>query len=636
MAIEKMHFVNIAGPLNQIDNFVVNTIVPYNVQLLNAFSILDTVKGLYPFSDPNPYSPLLKRIESSLIDESISDMENYSNDEDIDLATIESQVDELEKEISDLLEKKKLLIEDIKEENLIRKQISLVKNIDFEIDKLFKMKYMKFRFGKVPKTSFDKLQLYAENLDVVMLKVYEEEEDVYLMYFMPRSAKENMDSLFASLYFERIRLAEEIKGCPKEALEKIDKDILDLEYKLDVVQEEITIFHKKNNDKIIQLYYHLNRLNQVFDVRKHAVHSKEAFYLTGWIADGELESFMDKIKGSRGVSCIVEDDDAVKKTTPPTKLKNARFFKPFEAIVSMYGTPSYTEIDPTIYVGITYLLMFGMMFGDVGQGLVLATLSYIFYRKSKNSLGILGIYLGVTSSFFGLFYGSIFGNEEFLRHHLSFIPMINPMESKMIVLGGAVVFGIVLILSAMGINIINHYKNKKYGRLFLDRNGVVGLVFYIALLYYTATLFTSADVSLLYILGLMVVPLIIIFFAHPLENLIEGKKNIFPEDKSGFFIESFFEILETILAILSNTISFMRVGAFALNHVGFFLAFRMLSTMVGGAGSIFITILGNVLIIFLEGLIVAIQGLRLEYYELFSRFFNGDGQPFKPFAITKQ
>jgi V/A-type H+-transporting ATPase subunit I len=92
-------------------------------------------------------------------------------------------------------------------------------------------------------------------------------------------------------------------------------------------------------------------------------------------------------------------------------------------------------------------------------------------------------------------------------------------------------------------------------------------------------------------------------------------------------------MIETLLSILSNTMSFMRVGAFALNHVGFFMAFHALADIVGGTGSIVVMFFGNILIIALEGLIVAIQGLRLEYYELFSKFFEGNGTEFKPFKI---
>jgi V/A-type H+-transporting ATPase subunit I len=185
----------------------------------------------------------------------------------------------------------------------------------------------------------------------------------------------------------------------------------------------------------------------------------------------------------------------------------------------------------------------------------------------------------------------------------------------------------------MVINIINLSKNKNYGKLLFDRNGIAGLVFYLALLYFAMAKLIKLDITLWVVVLLIILPLILIFLAHPLENLIKHKKHILPEDKTGFFIESFFELVETILAILSNTISFMRVGAFALNHVGFFLAFHMLADMVGGAGSTIVMIFGNILIICLEGLIVAIQGLRLEYYELFSRFFKGEGIQFKPFII---
>lgn len=636
MAIEKMHFVNIAGPILDIDTFVVNSIVPYDIQLVNAFSILDSVKGLYPFTEQNPYTPLIKKMEDLFNVNKKVNTTYELDDNSISISTIEPEIDSLNKEIEDLRNRKEKIQEEIKSKRQIRKQIIPIRNIDFEINKLFDLDYMKFRFGKMPKDSFEKLKQYVENLEVIVLKVFEEEEDIFLIYFMPRMAKENIDSLFASLYFTRIRLSDEIKGYPKETLVQIDNDIAGLEKELQEIDEKINKFYEKNNDRLAVLYRFLRKLDQVFDVRRYAVHSKEAFYLTGWIPESKLSRFMETVKNSRGVTCIVEDDDAIKKTTPPTKLKNMKFFKPFEEIVSMYGTPSYNEIDPTAYVGITYLLMFGLMFGDVGQGLVIALLGYMLFRKTGNILGKLAIYLGFCSAFFGVFYGSVFGNEELLRHNLSFIPMINPMESKMVVLGGTVGFGVLLILSAMIINIINQYKNKKYGKLFFDRNGFAGLIFYLALLYVAIATLTKMDVSVIFVVGLIILPLILILLAHPLENLLEHKKHILPEDKTGFFIESIFEMLETLLAILSNTISFMRVGAFALNHVGFFLAFHMLADMVGGAGSTIVMIFGNILIICLEGLIVAIQGLRLEYYELFSRFFNGEGLEFKPFIINKQ
>ena len=118
-------------------------------------------------------------------------------------------------------------------------------------------------------------------------------------------------------------------------------------------------------------------------------------------------------------------------------------------------------------------------------------------------------------------------------------------------------------------------------------------------------------------------------FKENLVRLMEKKKKSKNEEKNSL-IEKIFEIIEMLLSVMSNTISFVRLAAFAINHVGLCMAVFILSDMVSGAGSIAIVIFGNALVIVLEGLIVAIQVLRLEYYELFSRFYSGDGREYKP------
>jgi len=299
----------------------------------------------------------------------------------------------------------------------------------------------------------------------------------------------------------------------------------------------------------------------------------------------------------------------------------------------MYGTPSYKELDPTTFVGITYLLFFGLMFGDVGQGLVIAAFSYLMFKKTKLPLIKLGIYLGVTSMISGMFYGSLFGNEEVLRELFPFIPMVNPMDQKLPILLVTIALGVVLLIIAMIFGIMNSYKKEQLGKMLFDRSGIAGLILYLTIIGIVISFIFNSNPSPIVIVLLITIPLSVIFFAHPLENWLEKSEHIFPDDKGGFFIEAFFELVETLLAIISNSVSFMRVGAFALNHVGFFMAFHALSDIVGGTGSLFVMIFGNILIIVLEGLIVAIQGLRLEYYELFSRFYEGEGIEFKPFKI---
>ena len=134
---------------------------------------------------------------------------------------------------------------------------------------------------------------------------------------------------------------------------------------------------------------------------------------------------------------------------------------------------------------------------------------------------------------------------------------------------------------------------------------------------------------LLYVL--ILISVILLVFKQPISNKIKKEERLYEENASSYYIESGFNLFETFLSIISNTISFIRVGAFALNHVGLFIAFHTLATMIGSTGgNIAMFFLGNIIIIGLEGLVVFIQGLRLFYYELFSKYYTGDGVLFTP------
>lgn len=634
-----MHFVNIAGPIKILDTFVIQNVVPHEIQLVNAYNILDSVKGISKFTDVNPYQGLVEKVK--LLGEVAGVTFEYDENAPVTIMPtylLEPEIDGYERQLETIRHISEMLREDLDYKTQLRRQIIPIQNLEIEVDKLFEFDYMKFRFGSMPKDSFEKLFDYIAELDVIVYEVSSDEDNIFLVYFTPRSQQENIDSLFASIYFKRIRLSDDIHGYPKEALAQLNEEIEELTSRIVELEEQMKTYVQTHIHRIQELYTFVAQLDSVFDVRKLAVRSKEAFYLTGWIAGDELDALTEDIALEPSVTCIIEEDDAIKSSKPPTKLKNPRIFKPFESLIKMYGTPSYNEFDPTVFIAIVYLLLFGSMFGDVGQGIVISFIGFLIYKKSKSSLGKIMIYLGGSSFLFGFVYGSVFGDEHILSEMLGYKP-INPMEVTMEILLVTVGCGVVLILIAMGISIKNSYNQHKIGKLLFDRNGVAGLVFYLTVLGIVLASVMKVKVSPLLVIFFIIAPLILIFLAHPLTNLIEGKKRFLPKDKGGFFIESIFELIETLLAFLSNTVSFMRVGAFALNHVGFFLAFHMLSDMVtesvGSAGGVMVMILGNIVIIMLEGLIVGIQGMRLAYYELFSRFYEGDGVDFKPFSIKK-
>ncbi|WP_105615566.1 V-type ATP synthase subunit I [Vallitalea okinawensis] len=637
MAVEKMRFINIVGPKNSLDEFVSTCLVKRDIELVNSMSILDDVKGITPYIVENPYTHLLKSAKEALaklgIEVNEKDLDLYNENCISDLEMTEDYMDEVNKKLKEWDDYRKQVEKDLDKKRKIKKQLLLLQDLDVEIDKFFHFNFIKFRFGSLPKYNFDKLDHYTENVDVIVIEVFQEEDQVYIMYFSPEESHEKVDSLFSSLYFHRIFISGEVEGHPKEALIKVENDITVLERKLEDLAKMVSNYATDHVEQLKKIYYSANKYYQVFHVRKYAAHSKEIFCLHGWISESELEDFRDELDKSSTISYVVEEPEDVPKLKPPTKLKNNPIFRPFQELVNMYGTPSYNEFDPTPFVAITYMLFFGMMFGDVGQGFILALLGYSAFKKSGIMLGKVIMMTGFSSMIFGLVYGSIFGIEEI--GHTRIPHLITPMEDQYLILGIGIGIGVLLIIIAMLINIYNALRNKNYGKVLFDKNGVVGLVFYLALLGVVGGIVANYQFysNPLYIILFLIVPIIILFFSHPLMKYVNHAKDVFPKEKGGFIVEAFFEVVEILLSILSNTLSFVRIGAFALNHVGLFMAVKTLGEMTGEIGGIIIFIVGNIIIIGLEGLIVFIQGLRLEYYEMFSRFYEGDGREINPFKI---
>ena len=214
---------------------------------------------------------------------------------------------------------------------------------------------------------------------------------------------------------------------------------------------------------------------------------------------------------------------------------------------------------------------------------------------------------------------------------MSDIPLVGSLNTVFIV---AIGIGCAVILFSMVLNIINRVKSNEYGEALFDTNGVAGIVFYASAVSVVLLFLTKQIVLAFGILIIMfVIPLLLIFFKEPLTHLIEKKAKIFPDEKGMFFVQGFFELFEVLLSYFSNTLSFVRVGAFAISHAAMMEVVLLLSGATGDSSSInwIGIILGNIFVCTMEGLIVGIQVLRLEYYELFSRFYKGLGRAFMPY-----
>ena len=374
-----------------------------------------------------------------------------------------------------------------------------------------------------------------------------------------------------------------------------------------------------------------------FELRSKVSVMKNNFIMVGFVPEKESEEFSETIRKISGVSVDIRPPDSDSNLQIPVKLKNNRFTNPFSLFVEMYGLPAYDGFNPTALVAVTYTILFGIMFGDLGQGLVISVLGSILYKKTGNKLCAVIARIGLSSAFFGLIFGSVFGFEHVLDpmyRALGFEEKpFEAMENVSVVLGAAIAIGVVLILISIIINIVTTFKKKEYDQALFGNNGVAGLVFYSAVLYAAVNLliFQKNIFTPLFIIFLVVLPLVIMLLREPLGCMVSGK-NFKSEGVGDFIASNFFEVFEFLLGYVTNTLSFVRIGGFVLSHAAMMSVVMLLSEMFQGASPV-IVVLGNIFVIGMEGMLSGIQVLRLEFYEIFSRCYDGDGKPFEPVSV---
>lgn len=625
MAVKKMNLINIVGLLKDYEYVLQNFVMSHNIHLENAMSALENAKNLKPFESINPYSDKFK--ELSELTNAFPEIKSRTVKGTVSEKNIEDTVNAVKKIKSDYQSECNAIDNEIEITRRLITQLEPLRGIDFDISSMFDFNFVKVSYGKMPKESYKKLNTYLSDIEAFFIKGYENKDFVWGLCFAPSSSEDKINRIFSSLYFEKIDFAERVNGVPDEAIENLKKELADLEQKKESSKQKLFDYINNNIDTLTLYYKKICMLYKISEIKKYGVHSETSFYIVGWADDDEVKKLEHEAKKIPQLVVLSEPaSEAPKHIKPPTLLKNNFAFKPFEFFVKMYGLPSYGEIDPTPVVAITYMLMFGIMFGDVGQGLVLSIAGFLLYKLKKIDLGAIAGFAGIFSIIFGFLYGSLFGYEDVIKATL-----IRPMENIMTMLGAAIALGVVIIVAAMILNVASSVKKRQFGRALFSQNGFAGLIFYLAIIVGIILMFVKGITvfTAVYNIIFIVIPLLMIFLQEPLTRLIAREKQLISGSKGEFVLESFFELFEILLSFVTNTISFVRVGAFALNHVGMMSVVFIFAKMASGAGSIAVVVIGNIFVMCLEGLIVGIQVLRLEFYEIFSRFYDGDGKEFK-------
>ena len=642
MPLSKMKLVNIVGDLNDIDE-VVSALGSTGVfQPDDASEYFSDSESLIPISSSDEFSPMLDKLRELITDAGIRpELISSESYDSADITAVREYIAALDEAIGSLARERDEISTDLEEcKQTIVKTRRFV-GLDIDIEKITECEYIVTRFGKLPADSYKKLSSYSDNPYVAFFPCSHDNRYYWGVYAAPLEESEKIDRIFSRLYFEPVDIGN-ISGTPQQYLESQNARYTELRKKLHSVNEELIHNVREHKQELLGLFTALCKHHSYQSIKNHACKYNRSFVLVGWIPAEHEGTVRKALKPVERVEMTFTDAKDEAEHSPPVRLRNRFFFRPFEYYTQMYGLPGSNEPDPSWFIALTYTLLFGIMFADVGQGIMLLIAALYMYRKMKMPLGALLIPCSISSTVFGFIFGSVFGFEEVLTPvHMALFgtdgKLMDVLEGSttMMLIYSAVGIGVVLLIIAMLLNIISSFRRGDTGGALFGVNGLAGLIFYTSLLagLVLSLVFNINIMNTAYILLLIFLPLLLIFFREPLSKLIKGEENIFGGSVGSFIVDNLFEMFEVALSYVTNTMSFLRVGAFILVHAGMMKVVFVLAGMFSPVGYVITVIVGNILVMALEALLVGIQVLRLEYYELFSRFYIGDGRKYEPVTV---
>ncbi|MEG1125682.1 MAG: V-type ATPase 116kDa subunit family protein [Oscillospiraceae bacterium] len=635
MGIAKMKYINVYGPEEQLSNTL------QTLAGLECFHPDESGSEQYRVNIANNrYEPLLIKANGLLEDLGARPYKDPLQINDYHTADVDAYLEKFAAEVARRMARTAEIEAQMSLYSQARVQLYHLTGLTSSVDDLFSCTFLKVRFGRLPKDSYKKLSYYEDKH--FTFTVYDFDGDFYWgVYFAPTNNSDEVDSIFSSLYFERIWVPDFVHGKPQDALDEIAKKEAELTIELTELKKAGNIATAEEVDKIRSMQHWLYNRNQLFSMKHCATLFNHTFYVGGFVPLDDYERVTTALSAVSSIKFSEQHDNEDLPISPPIKLKNNRLVRPFELYVSMYGLPCNGDIDPTWFVALTYSIMFGIMFGDVGQGIIIMIAGYIMQRFKGMALGGILERAGFCSIIFGFVYGSVFGFEEALNPVYHMLGMAGkPIEvfgSINLILISSVAMGAFIVICAITMGIVSKFRRGKKGEVLFSPNGVAGLVFYVSIIATALDMlvFHIGFVKMPFIIICLIIPIFLMYFWEPLAHFVDTGKLIL-NNPGELLLNGFFEMFDTLLSYITNTLSFLRVGGFVLCHAGMMSVVFTLANMVGPVAYVPVVIIGNLFVICLEGLIVGIQALRLEFYEVFSRFFEADAVPFTPLTLKNK
>jgi V/A-type H+-transporting ATPase subunit I len=563
--------------------------------------------------------------------------------EEMTFETAQSNLAGFESKAQALVSRREIAMRRLAELDNAAPQVEGLCGVNVPLDEIGRLEFLHFVTGSLPEGAMARIDV-GDDVALFPRPVQGGREGILAV--TPRARRVALEEALTKAGFQGDQIPAAVGVTADEFLAGAQRERARISSEIARRREELEALAADARGPLAELEAWAEVERRLLEAEQLTPRTEAAVLITGWIPEGAAPAVEQCLIEKTGGRCVVEiaPPGDVPEAEIPVLLQHSRWLRPFQMLVSAYGLPRYRELAPTLFVAMSYVLMFGMMFGDVGHGGLLALGGLIVMGVSCSpkirDLGVLFLFNGLSSAAFGAVYGSWFGIPRLKEYAL----WHDPLEADpMMLMQAAMGVGVVLMSIGLVLNIVNRCRHRQWVEALLGKFGVMGVVFYwgaLALFAKAAAIRAQGwwSLALILFLGL---PILCWALKEPVEqlHLRRAGQATGSDGMVAAITESLVGAFEGILLYLANTVSFVRLAAYAMSHAALLMATFTLADEVGRISvggplfSLAVVIVGNLVAMVLEGIVASVQALRLEYYEFFGKFFSGEGRPFTPFSL---
>ena len=549
------------------------------------------------------------------------------------ILTLKQEVNELNASLSSLKEKTAQL-------NHLKDMLTTIDRMGADLAAMEELKIIHISIASVPHKNFDGLKTALAKYPIILHQCYLTKNFDFVCLAMPSKLRVEIERILKIHHADIFQIPEDLPHEPSAAIKEIDKRTKENTEKEKAVSAELAKVGKANRDNLASWREITENILALLHAKMKILQSGRLATVKGFVPQRKFHALTEKVHAMLGEKALVLESKEADSGDPPTKFSHSRFVAPFEELTKLYGLPHYDEVDPTIFMALTFPLIFGLMFGDIGHGLILLVgglaLGFLIKKNHaiRNVCWILAA-CGVGAIVAGVLYGEFFGLELFAP--LWFSPF-TPLSNVFMFLIFSLVIGVIQIMSGLVLEMVNYLLKRNVLDAVLT--SIPKMAFYLGAVYLIVVYQLNFALWFSGPILLLIVPFLVLVSAKP-AYLAAAKLSAFRAVEAGAEQNSvgqrIFEGGDLVTRLLSNTISYTRILALLMAHWALILVTYTVAGLVGSASVLtlvlsgIIIVGGNIFVLALEGLIVFIHTLRLHFYEWFSKFYLGNGSEFKPF-----